>query len=131
MIHKSPDLVWITQTLAAKLRALFCACSGVLQAGLRACSSLPHRARAPKPLASSPPGWNCLRSGTGPPPWPPPAGCTPTASATTASAEEIKDTAVAQPLLVAAGIAAAEVLFGDIDQANTQVDILIVHSVGE
>ena len=59
------------------------------------------------------------------------AGCDLIACGTTASAEEIKDTAVAQPLLVAAGIAAAEVLFGDLDQAQRQVDIMAGHSVGE
>jgi [acyl-carrier-protein] S-malonyltransferase len=59
------------------------------------------------------------------------AGCDLIAYGTTASAEEIKDTAVAQPLLVAAGIAAAEVLFGDLDQAQQQVDIVAGHSVGE
>ena len=59
------------------------------------------------------------------------AGCDLIAYGTTASAEEIKDTAVAQPLLVAAGIAAAEVLFGDLDQAQRQVDIVAGHSVGE
>src|SRR5450759_5089164 len=59
------------------------------------------------------------------------AGCDLIACGTTASAEEIKDTAVAQPLLVAAGIAAAEVLFGDLDQAQRQVDIVAGHSVGE
>jgi [acyl-carrier-protein] S-malonyltransferase len=59
------------------------------------------------------------------------AGCDLIAYGTTASAEEIKDTAVAQPLLVAAGIAAAEVLFGDLDQAQRQVDVVAGHSVGE
>ena len=59
------------------------------------------------------------------------AGCDLISCGTTASAEEIKDTAVAQPLLVAAGIAAAEVLFGDLDQAQRQVDIVAGHSVGE
>ena len=50
---------------------------------------------------------------------------------TTAGAEEIRDTAVAQPLLVAAAIAAAEVLFGDLDQARAQVGAVAGHSVGE
>ncbi len=36
---------------------------------------------------------------------------------TTADAEEIRDTAVAQPLLVSAGIAAAIALFGDLESA--------------
>src|ERR1700680_4912671 len=49
----------------------------------------------------------------------------------TASAEEIRDTAIAQPLLVAAGIAAAEALFGGLDQARRQAGIVAGHSVGE
>jgi [acyl-carrier-protein] S-malonyltransferase len=59
------------------------------------------------------------------------AGCDLIASGTTASAEEIKNTAVAQPLLVAAGIAAAEVLFGRLDQAQRVVGVVAGHSVGE
>src|ERR1700733_11055115 len=43
------------------------------------------------------------------------AGVDLVASGTTASAEEIRDTAVAQPLLVAAAIAAAGGLFGGLD----------------
>jgi [acyl-carrier-protein] S-malonyltransferase len=59
------------------------------------------------------------------------AGCDLIACGTTAGADEIKDTAVAQPLLVAAGIAAAEVLFGDLEQAQRQAGVLAGHSVGE
>jgi [acyl-carrier-protein] S-malonyltransferase len=59
------------------------------------------------------------------------AGCDLIACGTTAGAEEIRDTAVAQPLLVAAGIAAAEALFGDLDQARRQAGIAAGHSVGE
>ena len=59
------------------------------------------------------------------------AGCDLIASGTTASAEEIRNTAVAQPLLVAAGIAAAEVLFGGLDQVPRQAGIVAGHSVGE
>src|SRR5450432_3447267 len=59
------------------------------------------------------------------------AGCDLIACGTTAGADEIKDTAVAQPLLVAAGIAAAEVLFGDLEQAQRQAGALAGHSVGE
>ncbi len=43
------------------------------------------------------------------------AGCDLIAAGTTAGAEEITDTAVAQPLLVAAAIAAAEALCGDLE----------------
>jgi len=53
------------------------------------------------------------------------------ACGTTASAEEIRDTAVAQPLLVAAAIAAAETLFGDLVQARAHSGAVAGHSVGE
>ncbi|MFD0891128.1 ACP S-malonyltransferase, partial [Streptosporangium algeriense] len=43
---------------------------------------------------------------------------------TTADADEIRDTAVAQPLLVAAGLAVAEVL-------GASPDVVAGHSVGE
>ena len=52
-------------------------------------------------------------------------------SGTTASADQIRDTAVAQPLLVAAAIAAAEALFGGLDQARAQAGAVAGHSVGE
>jgi [acyl-carrier-protein] S-malonyltransferase len=50
---------------------------------------------------------------------------------TTGSAEEIRDTAVAQPLLVAAAIAATEALFGGLDQAQVHTGATAGHSVGE
>jgi [acyl-carrier-protein] S-malonyltransferase len=50
---------------------------------------------------------------------------------TTGSAEEIRDTAIAQPLLVAAAIAAAEALFGGLDQARVHTGAAAGHSVGE
>lgn len=50
---------------------------------------------------------------------------------TTASAEEITDTAVAQPLLVAAAIVAAEIICGGLDQARQHVGAVAGHSVGE
>jgi [acyl-carrier-protein] S-malonyltransferase len=50
---------------------------------------------------------------------------------TTGSAEEIRDTAVAQPLLVAAAIAAAEALFGGLDQTQVHTGATAGHSVGE
>jgi [acyl-carrier-protein] S-malonyltransferase len=59
------------------------------------------------------------------------AGCDLIACGTTAGAEEITDTAIAQPLLVAAAIAAAEALFGDLAQARKQAVIAAGHSVGE
>ena len=48
---------------------------------------------------------------------------------TTADAEEIRDTAVAQPLLVAAALAAHEVLYGG--EADAGPDAVAGHSVGE
>src|SRR5690242_6299423 len=59
------------------------------------------------------------------------AGCDLIRYGTTADAEEITDTAIAQPLLVAAAIAAAEALFGDLDHARKEVAIAAGHSVGE
>ncbi|MGW2252024.1 ACP S-malonyltransferase [Kitasatospora sp. NPDC001660] len=50
---------------------------------------------------------------------------------TEASAEEIKDTAVAQPLLVAAGLVTARALFPDEAAARTLVGAVAGHSVGE
>ncbi|MDH6705370.1 [acyl-carrier-protein] S-malonyltransferase [Kitasatospora sp. MAA19] len=50
---------------------------------------------------------------------------------TEASAEEIKDTAVAQPLLVAAGLMTARELFPDEDVARKLVGAVAGHSVGE
>jgi [acyl-carrier-protein] S-malonyltransferase len=59
------------------------------------------------------------------------AGCDLISYGTTAGAEEITDTAIAQPLLVAAAIAAAEVLAGDLGQVRKQAVIAAGHSVGE
>ncbi|MFC7330461.1 ACP S-malonyltransferase [Marinactinospora rubrisoli] len=50
---------------------------------------------------------------------------------TTADAEEIRDTAVAQPLLVSAGLAAAAALFDGLDAAPDSIDAVAGHSVGE
>ncbi|MFG2845763.1 ACP S-malonyltransferase [Kitasatospora sp. NPDC048296] len=50
---------------------------------------------------------------------------------TEASAEEIRDTAVAQPLLVAAGLVTARELFPDEDVARKLVGAVAGHSVGE
>jgi [acyl-carrier-protein] S-malonyltransferase len=59
------------------------------------------------------------------------AGCDLVAAGTTAGADEIRDTAVAQPLLVAAAIAATAALCGDLAQARRQGGIAAGHSVGE
>ena len=50
---------------------------------------------------------------------------------TEASEEEIKDTAVAQPLLVAAGLVTARALFPDETEARRLVGAVAGHSVGE
>ncbi|WP_425573489.1 ACP S-malonyltransferase [Nocardiopsis rhodophaea] len=50
---------------------------------------------------------------------------------TTADADEIRDTAVAQPLLVSAGLAAAIALFDDLAKAPDAIDAVAGHSVGE
>ena len=50
---------------------------------------------------------------------------------TTAGADEITDTAVAQPLLVAAALAAAEALFDGLGEARRLAGIAAGHSVGE
>jgi [acyl-carrier-protein] S-malonyltransferase len=50
---------------------------------------------------------------------------------TTAGADEIRDTAIAQPLLVAAGLAAAAALFGEDGPAATRELAAAGHSVGE
>jgi [acyl-carrier-protein] S-malonyltransferase len=67
------------------------------------------------------------------------AGCDLISCGTTAGAEEITDTAIAQPLLVAAAIAAAEALAGgagagragELGQIRRQAVIAAGHSVGE
>jgi [acyl-carrier-protein] S-malonyltransferase len=59
------------------------------------------------------------------------AGCDLIAAGTTGSADEIRDTSIAQPLLVAAAMAAAEALCGDLGQARRQGGIAAGHSVGE
>jgi [acyl-carrier-protein] S-malonyltransferase len=59
------------------------------------------------------------------------AGCDLVRCGTTADAAEIRDTAVAQPLLVAAALAAAGTLFGHIDDAPRLCGAVAGHSVGE
>ena len=58
------------------------------------------------------------------------AKCDLIAAGTTADADQIRDTAVAQPLLVAAGLAAAAAL-DDGDPARLPADATAGHSVGE
>ena len=59
------------------------------------------------------------------------AGCDLIACGTTAGAEEITDTAIAQPLLVATALAVAEALDGGLDQLRKQAGLAAGHSVGE
>ena len=58
------------------------------------------------------------------------AGLDLVAHGTTSDAETIKDTAVAQPLIVAAGLAGVPALFGDTEPSSL-VDVTAGHSVGE
>src|SRR5690242_20839978 len=57
------------------------------------------------------------------------AGCDLIRYGTTAGAEEITDTATAQPLLVAAALAAAEALGGGRDDLRKQAGLVAGHSV--
>jgi [acyl-carrier-protein] S-malonyltransferase len=59
------------------------------------------------------------------------AGCDLIRCGTTAGADEIRDTAIAQPLLLAAALAAAEVLSGGLGQASKLAGAAAGHSVGE
>src|ERR1700689_4811323 len=59
------------------------------------------------------------------------AGCDLIRCGTTAGADEITDTAIAQPLLVAAAIAAADELLGGLGQASRRAGAAAGHSVGE
>src|SRR5580658_7927653 len=67
------------------------------------------------------------------------AGCDLIRCGTSAGAEEIRDTAIAQPLLVAAAVTAAAELLGEADQADELADAALAagagaaagHSVGE
>jgi [acyl-carrier-protein] S-malonyltransferase len=59
------------------------------------------------------------------------AGCDLIRYGTTAGADEIKDTSIAQPLLVAAGLATAEAAFGELSSLPGQADLTAGHSVGE
>jgi [acyl-carrier-protein] S-malonyltransferase len=59
------------------------------------------------------------------------AGCDLVRSGSTADTDEIRDTSVAQPLLVAAGLAAAEATFGGFGQLARGADATAGHSVGE
>jgi [acyl-carrier-protein] S-malonyltransferase len=58
------------------------------------------------------------------------AGCDLIRCGTTADAEEIRDTAIAQPLLVAAAVTAAAELFGGADQADELADAALAAGVG-
>jgi [acyl-carrier-protein] S-malonyltransferase len=59
------------------------------------------------------------------------AGCDLVRCGTTAGADEIRDTSVAQLLLVAAGLAAAEATFGGLGRMADSADAAAGHSVGE
>ena len=59
------------------------------------------------------------------------AGCDLVRCGSTAGADEIRNTAIAQPLLVAAAIATADELFGGLGQAARLAGAAAGHSVGE
>jgi [acyl-carrier-protein] S-malonyltransferase len=59
------------------------------------------------------------------------AGCDLVRCGTTAGADEIRDTSVAQPLLVGAGLVAADALFGGLAGIPGQAHVAAGHSVGE
>jgi [acyl-carrier-protein] S-malonyltransferase len=59
------------------------------------------------------------------------AGCDLARCGSTADADEIRDTSVAQPLLVAAALAAADATFGGLGQMARSADAAAGHSVGE
>jgi [acyl-carrier-protein] S-malonyltransferase len=59
------------------------------------------------------------------------AGCDLARCGSTADADEIRDTSVAQPLLVAAALAAADATFGGLGQMARGADAAAGHSVGE
>jgi [acyl-carrier-protein] S-malonyltransferase len=59
------------------------------------------------------------------------AGCDLVRCGTTGDADEIRDTSVAQPLLVGAGLAAAEELFGGLAAVPGPAQLAAGHSVGE
>jgi [acyl-carrier-protein] S-malonyltransferase len=59
------------------------------------------------------------------------AGCDLIKYGSTADADEIRDTAIAQPLLVAAAILAADLLLGGLDAAGQLTGAVAGHSVGE
>src|SRR5579863_3985415 len=59
------------------------------------------------------------------------AGCDLIRCGTTAGADEITQTAIAQPLLVAAGLAAAEAAFGELADVASHAQVTAGHSVGE
>jgi [acyl-carrier-protein] S-malonyltransferase len=63
--------------------------------------------------------------------WSEPAGIDLVRFGTEAGAEEIKDTAVAQPLLVAAGLATGLALFPEGASATSRISAVAGHSVGE
>ncbi len=93
--------------------------------------SSPRPVRVRRLPGSWPRGWSCPASPAGSPPGHELTGLDLARYGTVAGAEEIRDTAVAQPLLVAAGLAAARALFGGLGQAAHMSAAAAGHSVGE
>ncbi len=95
------------------------------------CSSSSPPARGPSPPASSLPGSRTTASG---PAWsgsPRSPGSTSSSTAPTSDAETLRDTRIAQPLLVAAGLVTALELFPHPGDAFERIGAVAGHSVGE
>ena len=95
------------------------------------CSSSSLPAKVPRPPVSSCPGSRTRRSPTRLDWLSTVAGIDLAHYGTEADAETIRDTAIAQPLLVAAGLVAALELFPHPADAFEQVGAVAGHSVGE
>ena len=85
----------------------------------------------PRPPASSPPGWRTRRSPPGSAGCPRSPGIDLAHYGTEADAETIRQTEIAQPLLVATGLIAALELFPHPADVFQQIGAVAGHSVGE
>ena len=99
--------------------------------GWSPCSSSSLPVREPRPPASSPPGSRTRRSPAGSTGCPRSPGIDLAHYGTEADAETIRDTQIAQPLLVATGLIAALELFPHPADAFSQIGAVAGHSVGE
>ncbi len=95
------------------------------------CSSSSAPARGPRAPASSPRGWSCPASASGSTGSATVAGLDLVAHGTTSDADTIRDTAVAQPLIVGAGLVSLLALFPHPADAFAVIAGGAGHSVGE